>query len=298
MRYLSSSFCAILFSLAGHAQEFPFTVRHFGIDQGLSNEWISAISQDGKGYLWIATQYGLNRFDGHEFEVFTYRPKDGLSSNWIRDIYASENGLFLAPLGQGLQEVRNLGGLFLPSWQQGGWGAVSVRDVNICNGAYLVSSSGGLFEWIISAKDSIQKPPKLISNGSYHGIDLWNNRWAAAGSPGLALENLDSFELVHQHGSVRAVSFVGQDSLLSQSMEQVYLTHQSDDGTWTTTILTDRLDITSPTHGIEPFIYRDLQDQFWLPTSSGLVCLNARLDVLRRISTNSLFAKAGLPGNG
>ena len=55
---------------------------------GLSNYNIHKIIQDDKNYLWIATQDGLNRFDGHTFIVYNkgLERKRTLLSNDIRDL--------------------------------------------------------------------------------------------------------------------------------------------------------------------------------------------------------------------
>ena len=46
--------------------------------------------QDKKGFLWIATENGLSRFDGHSFKNFTV--KDGLPDNDILDIFLDSAG--------------------------------------------------------------------------------------------------------------------------------------------------------------------------------------------------------------
>src|SRR5689334_6460789 len=46
--------------------------------EGLSQSYITDITQDSKGYLWIATGYGLNRFNGNNFVQF-HSNKDSLS---------------------------------------------------------------------------------------------------------------------------------------------------------------------------------------------------------------------------
>lgn len=33
----------------------------------LTSHLITSICQDGQGYIWIATEYGLNKFDGVQF---------------------------------------------------------------------------------------------------------------------------------------------------------------------------------------------------------------------------------------
>lgn len=40
------------------------------IDEGLSNEYVTSIFQDSKGYMWIGTRDGLNRYDGERIKVY------------------------------------------------------------------------------------------------------------------------------------------------------------------------------------------------------------------------------------
>ncbi len=46
---------------------------------GLSQGYIYAIHQDKKGFMWIGTHGGLNRYDGYHFKVFQYMPFDARS---------------------------------------------------------------------------------------------------------------------------------------------------------------------------------------------------------------------------
>ena len=43
---------------------------HWGLDEGLSHDWVSSMIQDVNGFLWIASQFGLNRFDGDHFKKY------------------------------------------------------------------------------------------------------------------------------------------------------------------------------------------------------------------------------------
>lgn len=52
---------------------------------GLASETVYAVTQDHKGFLWIATDNGVNRFDGNNFEHFTV--DDGLGDNEIFQIF-------------------------------------------------------------------------------------------------------------------------------------------------------------------------------------------------------------------
>jgi ligand-binding sensor domain-containing protein len=44
------------------------------ISDGLSQGMIFDLAQDKQGFIWVATKDGLNRYDGHNFTVFTHEP--------------------------------------------------------------------------------------------------------------------------------------------------------------------------------------------------------------------------------
>src|SRR5271165_4833564 len=37
---------------------------------GLSQQRVTRIVQDNRGFLWFGTQFGLNRYDGYHFRIF------------------------------------------------------------------------------------------------------------------------------------------------------------------------------------------------------------------------------------
>ncbi|MDZ7766483.1 MAG: two-component regulator propeller domain-containing protein [Melioribacteraceae bacterium] len=71
-------------------------------DNGLSNNTVNAIEQDSLGFLWFATDYGVNKYDGYKFNVFTSNPADSFSipHNKVRALYTdSQNRLWLGTSG-------------------------------------------------------------------------------------------------------------------------------------------------------------------------------------------------------
>ncbi len=57
---------------------------------GLASDYILALYQDNRGFLWIGTDRGVSRYDGASFRNFT--TEDGLSSNMIYCIFQSSDG--------------------------------------------------------------------------------------------------------------------------------------------------------------------------------------------------------------
>jgi len=66
----------------------------YTVDNGLSQSTVNCLFQDSKGYLWVGTQDGLNRFNGKNFDVFYNDPLNpkSISNKWIYDVAEDHNG--------------------------------------------------------------------------------------------------------------------------------------------------------------------------------------------------------------
>ena len=109
---------AVLGPCAGGLVPFPFAAKSFAqtpqaelpaplsartisprfdrlnLEDGLSQSQISDIYQDRHGFMWFATQDGLNRWDGHEFKIYYHEPFDSttLSSSWVNNLTEDPQG--------------------------------------------------------------------------------------------------------------------------------------------------------------------------------------------------------------
>ncbi len=48
----------------------PYKIKRLGIEHGISSNYVMSITQDKRGFLWLATESGLNKFDGNKFKAF------------------------------------------------------------------------------------------------------------------------------------------------------------------------------------------------------------------------------------
>lgn len=74
---------------------------------GLSHNKVNCVLQDQRGFIWMGTDDGLNRYDGRRFVVFRHEPgnKTSISGNIITDIVEDEKGvLWIATSDGGLSK--------------------------------------------------------------------------------------------------------------------------------------------------------------------------------------------------
>ncbi len=88
------------------------TLEHYSPDDGLSQNTVTALADDDQGFLWIGTQDGLNRFDGHRFQVFrpppdeTERPESLRNGSVERLAYDPlRRRLWVASNGPGVERI-------------------------------------------------------------------------------------------------------------------------------------------------------------------------------------------------
>ena len=71
----------------------------------MSSSLTTAIAQDSRGYIWIGTEYGLNRFDGISFKEYLHNDNDpsSIKSNIVRSMLNDEEGRLWVGYLNGLQ---------------------------------------------------------------------------------------------------------------------------------------------------------------------------------------------------
>jgi ligand-binding sensor domain-containing protein/signal transduction histidine kinase/CheY-like chemotaxis protein/AraC-like DNA-binding protein len=151
------------------------SAKLFNVENGLSSSMVTAIHQDRSGFIWIATEDGLNRFDGIKFTVYRQDKanSEGVSSNFIQVLFEDHSGRMYTGSLHGLQYYDQAADSFRTIPLMIGQNKIgNVRVLAICqrkNGDILVGTSGhGIFKierkgaQLFAKQMSLQVPSSLI----------------------------------------------------------------------------------------------------------------------------------------
>lgn len=92
-------FCLIFLELS--AQKYQ--MRQYRVEHGLPSDVIKAVTQDTLGFIWIASDDGLVKYDGIRFTTF----KNALHSQYVKGFVKTKSGKFFAIGDLDLVEIIN-----------------------------------------------------------------------------------------------------------------------------------------------------------------------------------------------
>ena len=93
------------FVLLGCVMSFAQSIRFYSSDEELSNSLINTIYQDRRGFIWVATQDGLNCLDGSSFTIYRHQQDNpaSIKDNYVRALFEDSSGSFWVGCINGLQ---------------------------------------------------------------------------------------------------------------------------------------------------------------------------------------------------
>jgi diguanylate cyclase (GGDEF)-like protein/PAS domain S-box-containing protein len=93
-----------IFASENNINSPPLKFENISIAEGLSQSYVYDITQDNNGFIWIATQDGLNRYDGKNFVYYRHDSTDNksIADNFIRKIFIDNQNIMWVGTSKGL----------------------------------------------------------------------------------------------------------------------------------------------------------------------------------------------------
>ena len=138
----------ILLSLAAFVLLAYAGGGHLFTSGKLSSSLINCVVQDRYGYIWVGTEYGLNKFDGYHFTTYLHDNDDSTSitDNTITDFLVDRQGRLWIGSAKGLMRYDYENNDFVRYQAPGGRRMRIYSLIESRNGDVLAGSAGfGLY---------------------------------------------------------------------------------------------------------------------------------------------------------
>ncbi len=172
-------FMSLCLFIHGWTQPPRVQFDHLTPDQGLSSSAVTCFLQDHKGFMWIGTYYGLNRYDGYQFTVYTHQTHDttSLPHNLIWTLFEDKDeNLWIGTAG-GLSRYDRKLDRFVnpmenpasPLGQLGKWSVLSIAEDALGN--LWIGTNRGVICFNPKTNQAI---PYLYDAQNPHGLSYYN----------------------------------------------------------------------------------------------------------------------------
>jgi len=110
-RFTHVVFALLIWSGTANALDPNKQLSQFGVEvwlteNGLPQNTVHAVTQTQNGYIWIATEGGLARYDGITFRIFDKQNTPALPSNYIRALKEDRQGNLWIGTAEGLVRLQ------------------------------------------------------------------------------------------------------------------------------------------------------------------------------------------------
>jgi signal transduction histidine kinase len=251
-------------------------------ENGLPQNTVHAILQTHDGYLWLATEGGLVRFDGVKFTIFDSQNTRALHSNNIRALFEDDQHALWIGTADGIA-VRRVDGTIAFSKEQG-LPSNSIWSIYQSAGHLFVATASGLAEY---------------RNGRFEASGAKQVPETAAG---VSLKDSHGALWIANHGVTRTAngeteSLLASDALASDTILSMFEDREGNMwfGTESSgvTVLRDQK-VKTYTDDFARCVYQDRQGAMWFGTNNGLTKMVdgkfSTFTVADGLSSNLVFA--------
>lgn len=176
----------LFLSLVCHGQ----SPKLFTTDRELSSSLINHLYQDLNGFIWIATEDGLNRYDGAKFTIYKHDPNNehSLAHSFVRTVFEDSKGHLFIGTYMGVQMYDPATDNFTPlaKWENGDVLESNIGSIIERKNGEIWVSGNVLCKIIIKENELIaQRIDVPISSLGYMIEDKKQNLWITKGEEGL-----------------------------------------------------------------------------------------------------------------
>lgn len=145
--------------------------RHFTVEDGLPSLTIYQITQDNEGYIWMASDKGVGKFDGYQFQNFTIQ--DGIPANDIKELFIdSKNRIWLISRGNSIAFIQNNRIRHLKTDK--GFIEIKTKGIHEFDNTIWIDTEQGLFFYKDNQLEAFKMPNE---NWEFLGIDEKGVKW-------------------------------------------------------------------------------------------------------------------------
>ncbi len=252
---------------------------HYDMNDGLSQNTVSAITQDHMGFMWFGTKNGLNRFDGQYFRVY-HEGADGhsLKNDYINALcegadnrlwIGTSNGLFVYnPQTDSFEEldVKTKSGVSIKG---------NVRVVTAAgNYVYVSTLEQGVFRYDTKTRQLIFRPRGTFMAATSITVDSNGVLWIGFYGSGLYTANgdLSNIEPVRDDTGKTLFSNTNISDIICTEQEQLFVSTETT-GVSIVNLDTHEVSQLMPEPGVRGCNVHSLlrnENELWAATEDGL----------------------------
>lgn len=165
-------FCVAVTVPCLRASEYLY--RKVSLEQGLSQGSVTSLARDGRGFLWIGTRFGLNRYDFEKIDTYYHDPSraNSLPNNYIRKLFVDSKGHLWVACERGLARYNDRTDDFTPITRPDGRG-LNVRSFIEEDDGILLGGAGDL--WFYDYASGQVSALSAEGGSTYYYTDI--HRW-------------------------------------------------------------------------------------------------------------------------
>ncbi|MBV4359928.1 hybrid sensor histidine kinase/response regulator transcription factor [Pinibacter aurantiacus] len=244
--YLIGLLSFFLPGIPAGAQKISFD--HLSVEQGLSQNSVLCITQDDRGFIWLGTRYGLNRFDGYHVEVYKNEPADSssISNNYINELFLDQEKTLWVGTARGLNKFD--------------------AGTNSFQRIYLPGNKDQQPEIYCFAKGEKGQLWLGTSKGLFFCANTATNQFIQAPQQGISPD-------IKAH-SITRIFKDSKNGLWLATFKGLYHLSKTSGGYITTAFKNDPSDPSSLSDDLVQSIAEDRQGKMWIGTINGLNCFD------------------------